>query len=128
MTQRQRLPSRRRSENFTFELGGLRFTATISRLADGRIAELFLNNHKAGNQSDTNARDAAIILSFALQHGADADDIRRALCRDTAGRALSPSARRSIYLPQTAAGRLQGIGPAGKFATEATRSAKADRA
>jgi hypothetical protein len=90
MIERQRLPSRRGSENFTFELGGLRFTATISRLADGRIAELFLNNHKAGNQSDTNARDAAIILSFALQHGADADDIRRALCRDTAGRALSP--------------------------------------
>ena len=70
MTQRQRLPSRRRSENFTFELGGLRFTATISRLADGRIAELFLNNHKAGNQSDTNARDAAIILSFALLYSA----------------------------------------------------------
>ena len=50
MIERQRLPNRRRSENFTFELGGLRFTATISRLADGRIAELFLNNHKAGNQ------------------------------------------------------------------------------
>ena len=90
MTERQRLPNKRRSENVTFEQDGLQFTATISWLADGRMAELFLNNHKAGNQSDTNARDAAIILSIALQHGADAADIRRALCRDSQGRALSP--------------------------------------
>ena len=90
MTARLRLPYRRLSENFTFEVEGLRFTATISRLADGRIVELFLNNHKSGNQSDTNARDAAIILSFALQHGADIDAIQRALCRDSQGRALGP--------------------------------------
>ena len=90
---RERLDNRRTSENFTFELGGLKFTATVSRFADGRIAELFLNNHKFGNQSDTNARDAAIILSFAVQHGADADVIRRALCRDSQGRALGPIAR-----------------------------------
>jgi hypothetical protein len=87
---RERLPNRRSSENFTFELAGLCFTASFSRFADGRIGELFLNNHKAGNQVDTNARDAAIILSFALQHGADIDAIRRSLCRDSAGRALGP--------------------------------------
>ena len=86
--ERQRLPNRRLSENFTFELHGLRFTATVSRFEDGRLAELFLNNHKVGNQVDTNARDSAIILSFALQHGADADAIRKALCRDSQGRAL----------------------------------------
>jgi hypothetical protein len=84
------LANRRASENFTFELDGLRFTATVSRFADGRIAELFLNNHKAGNQSDTNARDAAIIFSFALQHGADLNEIRKALCRDAQGHALGP--------------------------------------
>ena len=53
---------------------------------------MFLNNHKSGNQSDTNARDAAIILSFALQHGADLQEIRNALCRDSMGRALGPVA------------------------------------
>jgi hypothetical protein len=90
MTSRQRLDNRRRSENFTFELDGLRFTATVSRFSDGRIGEMFLNNHKAGNQSDTNARDAAIILSFALQYGADLNQIRKALCRDSQGRALGP--------------------------------------
>ena len=87
---RERLPDRRASESFTFELNGLRFTATVSRFPDGRIGELFLNNHEFGNQSDTNARDAAILLSFALQFGADIDTIRKALCRDSQGRALGP--------------------------------------
>lgn len=87
---RERLRNRRRSENFTFDLDGLKFTATISRYADGRVAELFLNNHKGGNQADTNAHDSAIVLSFALQHGGDIDEIRKALCRDSKGRALSP--------------------------------------
>ena len=87
---RERLTNRRASENFTFELDGLRFTATVSRFADGRVSELFLNNHKAGNQTDTNARDAAILLSFALQHGADIEAIRKSLCRDSRGRALGP--------------------------------------
>jgi hypothetical protein len=93
MTQRHRLPDRRTNESFTFEIGGLRFTATISRLADGRVGELFLNNHKAGNQSDTNARDAAIILSFALQYGADINEIRKAVCRDGQGNAVGPVGR-----------------------------------
>jgi hypothetical protein len=88
MTVRERLPNRRASESFTFELDGLRFTATVSRFPDGRIGELFLNNHKAGNQADTSARDAAILLSFALQYGAEIEAIRRALCRDSQGRAL----------------------------------------
>jgi hypothetical protein len=90
VTARERLPDRRGCESFSFELNGLRFTATVSRFADGRIGELFLNNHKGGNQSDTNARDAAILLSFALQHGADIESVRLALCRDSQGRALSP--------------------------------------
>jgi hypothetical protein len=90
MTARLGLPNRRLSESFSFEVNGLRFTATVSHFDDGRVAELFLNNHKFGNQSDTNARDAAILLSFALQHGADIDAIRRALCRDNEGRALGP--------------------------------------
>ena len=92
MTHREQLENRRRSENFTFELDGLKYTATVSRFSDSRVSELFLNNHKAGNQSDTNARDAAILLSFASQYGADLNGIRKALCRDGAGRPLGPVA------------------------------------
>ena len=93
MNARRRLPNRRPCESFSFELNGLRFTATIGRYEDGRISELFLNNHKFGNQADTNARDAAILLSFALQCGADITEMRKALCRDRMGRALGPVAR-----------------------------------
>jgi hypothetical protein len=87
---RERLPDRRASESFTFEIDGLRFTATVSRFADGRLGELFLDNHKAGSQIGTLVRDGAIILSFALQHGAEPERIRQALARDSQGRALGP--------------------------------------
>ena len=90
MTARERLPDRRPSELFDFQAMDLRFTASISRYPDGRVAELFCDNHKAGSQIGTLVRDAAILLSFALQHGADIEAIRRALCRDSSGRALGP--------------------------------------
>ena len=77
---------------FDFEVMGLRFTASISRYPDGRIAELFLDNYKAGSAVGTLVRDAAIIFSFAVQHGADPETIRRALCRDSQGHALGPIA------------------------------------
>jgi ribonucleoside-diphosphate reductase alpha chain len=71
-------------------MGGLKFTAGVSRYPDGRIAELFLDNHKAGSSIGTLVRDLAITFSFAVQHGADPEAIRRALCRDSQGRALGP--------------------------------------
>ncbi len=90
MTERQRLPNRRASEVLDFESMSMRFTASVSRYADGRLAELFIDNHKAGSTIGTLVRDAAIIFSFAVQHGADSEAIRRALCRDSQGRALGP--------------------------------------
>jgi hypothetical protein len=54
---------RRLSETFDFEYAGLAYTATASWFGDGRLAELFLNNHKVGSHADTSARDAAITLS-----------------------------------------------------------------
>jgi ribonucleoside-diphosphate reductase alpha chain len=87
---RERLPNRRVSENFEFEVTGLRYTATVNRYADGRIGELFLTNHKSNSAADTNARDAAITFSIAIQHGADPEVIRRSLCRYAQGRASGP--------------------------------------
>jgi hypothetical protein len=60
---RQRLPNRRASETFTFEIDGLHFCATISRFKDGRIGEIFLASNKAGSQADTAARDSAVVAS-----------------------------------------------------------------
>ena len=84
---RERLPNRRASEIFDFESMTMRFTASVSRYPDGRISELFLDNHKAGSAIGTLVRDMAILLSFAAQHGGA---IRKSLCRDSAGRALGP--------------------------------------
>jgi hypothetical protein len=87
---RQRLPNRRGAETFELELGGLQYTCTIGRFADGSIAELFLSNHRANSAADVSARDAAITFSVAVQHGANPEVIRRALCRDANGRASGP--------------------------------------
>jgi ribonucleoside-diphosphate reductase alpha chain len=90
MTARNRLPNRRSAESFEFEVEGLRYTATVGRFPDGAIGELFLTNHKSNSSADTAARDSAIVLSIALQHGAAPETIRRALCRDSRGRASGP--------------------------------------
>jgi hypothetical protein len=90
---RERLPNRRLAETFELEVHGLKYTATVGRFPDGRVGELFLSNHKSNSAADTNARDAAIAFSFAIQHGADPEAIRKALSRDTQGRASGPLGR-----------------------------------
>jgi hypothetical protein len=90
MTSRNRLPNRRPAESFELEVQGLRYTATVGHFPDGTIGELFLSNHKSSSSADTAARDSAIVLSIALQNGADLETIRRALCRDSRGRPSGP--------------------------------------
>ena len=93
MTARERLPNRRPAETFELEVAALKYTATVGRFPDGRIGELFLCNHKSNSAADTNARDAAITFSIAVQHGADPETTRRALCRDANGKASGPLGR-----------------------------------
>ena len=95
---RQRLPNRRASETFDFECGNFHYVATISRFADGRLAEIFIGNGKAGSSLDTAAKDSAIVSSIALQHGVPLDVIRRALLRDARGVASSPLGRALDFL------------------------------
>jgi hypothetical protein len=90
MTGRRRLPNRRASETFELNAAGLHYTATVSRFDDGRIGEIFLNNHKSNSSADVAARDSAIVFSIAVQCGADVETIRRALCRDARGNASGP--------------------------------------
>jgi hypothetical protein len=86
---RERLPNRRASETFSFEVEGLHYCATFSHFADGRIGEIFIGNHKVGSQCDTNVRDAALAASLALQHGCPLDVLRGALLRDMRGKAAT---------------------------------------
>jgi hypothetical protein len=90
MNVRQRLPDRRASETFGFECNHLTYRCTISRFADGSLAEIFICNAKAGSHSDAAAKDAAVVASIALQFGVPVDVIRHALLRDSHGIASSP--------------------------------------
>jgi ribonucleoside-diphosphate reductase alpha chain len=87
---RQRLPNRRLSESFAFTCNDLKYLATISRYEDGRLAEIFISNAKAGSHSDAAAKDAAVVCSIALQYGVPVEVIRRALLCDPRGVASSP--------------------------------------
>src|ERR1700722_19446672 len=87
---RRRLPDPRHSETFSIICAGLPYTCTWSPFDDGSIGEVFLDNHKSGTAADTAARDSAIVFSIAIQFGADAETIRKALCRDTRGNAYGP--------------------------------------
>jgi hypothetical protein len=90
MTARARLPDRRLAETFELEVSGLHYTCTVVRFPDGRVGEVFLQNHKPGSQSDFNARDAAVAASLALQFGCPLDVLQRALLRDARGNASTP--------------------------------------
>jgi hypothetical protein len=72
------------------------YTATISRFSDGRIAEVFLSNHKTGSHADVAARDSAVVASLAFGYGAPLDIVRKALLRDPRASPVDRSARRWI--------------------------------
>jgi hypothetical protein len=78
---RQRLQDRRAHWLYRFECDGQSYTGGIGRFDDGRIAEIFINGSKVGAAAETNAQDAAIVASLALQHGCPMDTIRHALAR-----------------------------------------------
>jgi hypothetical protein len=81
MTARARLPNRRSSENLETRFRGKPFTLTFSRFADGRIAEAFIDPGKIGNDLAEDARDFAILISIALQHGVPLAVLRSSVSR-----------------------------------------------
>lgn len=90
MTGRRALPNRRLCETRSIEVSGLRYTVSIGRFSDGKLAEMFINNHKNGSHADVAARDSAVVASIALQYGVPLDVLRNALARDSRGNALGP--------------------------------------
>ena len=106
MSERLRLKNRRASTSFSFECNGLKYLATISRYQDGRLAEIFISNAKAGSHSDSAAKDSAVVCSIALQYGVAVDAIRKALLRDSQGNASGPlGAALDLALDLTSGGR-----------------------
>ena len=94
--ERERLRDRRVAETFDFSFSqiaeadrlgqGFGYTATVGRHADGRIAEVFLDAHKLASQLTDDARDAALVLSLALQHGMPLTVLARSVSRFDDGR------------------------------------------
>lgn len=82
---REILPLRRRAETLDFNLANGKFRATLGFYPDGRLGEVFINSPKVGTDVDVAIKDAAILLSFALQHGAKLEDIRPAMTRSASG-------------------------------------------
>jgi hypothetical protein len=90
MTDRRTLPPRRRAETFEVAFAGLdrAHTVTVGYYDDHSIGEVFINGGKSGEMVESIARDGAVLLSLALQYGADLANIKSAITRDGQG---SPS-------------------------------------
>ena len=86
---RRTLPQRRASETFDLRFWSQNFTITVGRYPDGAIGEVFIDSGKTGQDVQSTARDAAVVLSLALQHGTPIETIRRAVTRNGAGEAAS---------------------------------------
>ena len=89
---RERLPNRRPCTTFNVEVAGLAYTCSVGRFPDGRVAEVFLTNHRAGSDAGAAASDSAVVASIALQYGVPVEVIRKALMRDGRGHARTPLA------------------------------------
>ena len=88
--QRRILPQRRRAETFEIAFGGLKSShiVTLGFYDDGALGEVFINGGKSSELVEAMARDGAVLLSLALQYGADLHNIKSAITRDGQG---SPS-------------------------------------
>lgn len=90
MNKRLRLPNRRPSEIIAFDHEGVGYIGEVSRFDDGRLAEVFLDAGKVGTSVDIMAKDGAVILSIALQHGVPLQEIMAALSQERDGKMLGP--------------------------------------
>jgi hypothetical protein len=100
MTARRTLPARRESHCFEFECEGLRYTCTCAFFETGGLAELFLRCGKSGSAAETAARDAAIVLSLALQFATPLKAIQHALTRLDTGLPAGPIGRALAIIDQ----------------------------
>jgi hypothetical protein len=87
MRERRVLRQRRACVTFNLAFGGLNrdHTITVGFFDDGTIGEVFINGGKSGEAVEAIARDGAVLLSLALQYGADLQNIKSAITRDGQG-------------------------------------------
>ena len=86
---RRTLPKRRASETFDLRFWSQNFTVSVGFYPDGTPGEVFIDSRKTGGDVEAIARDAAVVISLALQHGTPVETIRRAVTRNAQGEAAS---------------------------------------
>lgn len=91
MSERRKLPARRHSDVVEFHhvhANGNKtpHVATLGYYDDGTIGEIFIDAHKQATGVAEQARDAAVLLSIALQYGVPMEEMRSAIGRDEDGR------------------------------------------
>ena len=78
---RRVLPQRRAQRPSTCGSGTSRSRSPSDFYADGTPGEVFIDGRKTGNDIQSIARDAGVLLSLALQHGVPPETIRHAVTR-----------------------------------------------
>ena len=86
---RHALPQRRAAETFELRHGQQTVTVTTGYYADGTLGEVFVSAPKAGSSMEAIARDAAVLLSIAIQHRVSLNTLRHAVTREQDGSASS---------------------------------------
>lgn len=96
---RKLLPSRRHSESFRINHGGmsLDYGVTAGYYDDGSLGEVFITGGKSGQDVEAIARDGAVLMSLALQHGAILETLAGAITRDSRG---APSSVIGVVIDQ----------------------------
>jgi hypothetical protein len=85
------LPNRRDHEAFHFYHWDQKFIAGIGRAVPfAPISEVWINTGKTGTQAETLARDSAVLLSLALQHGTPIKTMQKAITRNADGTPSGP--------------------------------------
>lgn len=83
---RRTLPQRRYCETFELQHGGNVSRVTLGRYPDGRVGEVFITGAKVGSDLEASLRDAAVLISLALQHGVPVATMAGAITREGDGR------------------------------------------
>lgn len=89
MSDRRALPTRRPNISFAFDRGSIPFVGSVGFSRGLEPLEVFLSCGKTTTEIESLGRDAAILISLALQHGCSFDTMREAITRGEDGSAAT---------------------------------------
>lgn len=89
------LNNRRSHQRLSFSFWNINFQVGIGRdvklgLVLDPVQEIFIDAGKSGTEMQTMSRDAAVLMSIALQHGAPIETMRHAVTRNVDGSPQGP--------------------------------------